>query len=156
MCVCVCVCVGGGGGGGGGVWVCGCVGLCVNRGWFDFAEGPFSVHLNKVSSRIKWSSTYLLVYEVPEDSGQEGLQQHRKVGRVQLCNALHHLDNGYHTFRLHITDVGLTRLHYHLPTQLQGEGIKIGTRSNLDSDGLHSGVFITCVNCSGSEAHSTT
>ena len=84
------------------------------------------------------------MYEVPEDSGQEGLQQHGKVGRLQLHNTLHHLDNGYHTFRLHITDVGLTRLHYHLSTQLQGEGIKIGTRDKLDSDGLHGCLHYLC------------
>lgn len=61
----------------------------------------------------------LLLDEVSEHCGQEGLQQHGEVARVELCDAFHHLDNDEHTLCLDFTEVVSTCLNDHLTTQLQ-------------------------------------
>lgn len=78
---------------------------------------------NSLSSLSSFSHSslppYLLLDEVSEHCGQEGVQQHGEVGGVELCDAFHHLDNDDHTLCLDFTEVVSTCLNDHLTTQLQ-------------------------------------
>ena len=95
----------------------------------------------------------LLLNEISEHGGQEGLQQHGKVGGVELCDMFHHLDNDHDTLCLDITEVVPTSLNDHLTTQLQQTRSILGQDTTSNRNGAI--VHITCVNCSGLEAHRT-